>query len=139
MDIHSLVDALQGYHSADLATSTHKTYRAAERKHVVFCEKFGVKPLPSMKTTYAICNLAWTGGFTTLYNLHIPFRGMSNSNSSHFPDPKFDNMPKILPDITRSQDCCGTVKAFKMYVSTQEKLASSVYYHGFPCKTSRWL
>ena len=47
MDIHSLDDALQGCYSAALATSTHKTYWAAEFCRIAFCEKFGVRPLPS--------------------------------------------------------------------------------------------
>ena len=46
VDIHSLDDALQGYYSAALATSTHKTYRVAEQKYVAFCEKIEVKLLP---------------------------------------------------------------------------------------------
>ena len=46
MDICSLDDALQGYYSAALATSTHKTCRAAEQKYVAFCEKIEVKHLP---------------------------------------------------------------------------------------------
>ena len=46
MDIHSLDEALQCYNSAALALSTHKTYKAMERKHASLCEKFEVNPLP---------------------------------------------------------------------------------------------
>ena len=62
MDIHSLDDALKGYYSAALATSTHKRYRAAERKYVAFCEKFGVKPLPSNENNCNLCYfVTWLG------------------------------------------------------------------------------
>ena len=40
------------------------------------------------------CNLAWTAGFTTLYNSHIHnFQGYIQI-AHGFPDPKFDNMPR---------------------------------------------
>ena len=111
MDIRSLDDALQSYYSAALATSTHKT---AERKYVAFCEKFRVK-LPSNENNLCYF-VTWLGREGLQHStMRTYLSGVHQIQIAHgFPDPKFDNMSKTLPDITRSQDCCGPARAFKM-------------------------
>ena len=96
MDIHSLDNALQGYYSAALATSTHKTYRAAERRYVAFCEKFGVKPLPSNENNLCYF-VTWLGQEGLQHStIHTYLSGVRQIQIAHgFPDPKFDNMPRL--------------------------------------------
>ena len=90
-------------YSAALATSTHKTYRAAKRKYVAFCEKFGVKLLASTENN--VCYfVTWRGQeglqHSTIRTYLSEVRRIQIAHG--FPDPNFDNMPKTLPDITRS-------------------------------------
>ena len=51
MDIHQLDAALHRYFAAALASSTHKTYAAAERRYLNFCKDFNLLPLPTSKST----------------------------------------------------------------------------------------
>ena len=45
MDIHRLDQAVQQFYQAALTQSTHKTYKAAERKYL--CTNFSLSPLPT--------------------------------------------------------------------------------------------
>ena len=49
----------------DLTSSTHKTYKAAERKYLSFCNDFSITPIPQM------------------YNV------------GGFPDPLINHMPRL--------------------------------------------
>ena len=60
MDIHSLDKAPQDYYSAALASSTHKTDKATERRYASFCEKFEVNFLPAIKSTLCYF-VTWLG------------------------------------------------------------------------------
>ena len=53
MDIHKLDEALYTYYSAALATSTHSTYRTAEKRYVNFCKDFALNPFPT--TEHILC------------------------------------------------------------------------------------
>ena len=96
MDIHSLDDALQGYYSAALATSTHKTYKAAERRYVSFCEKFGVNPLPASESTLCYF-VTWLGQEGLQHStIRTYLSGIRQIQIAHgFPDPKFDSLPRL--------------------------------------------
>ena len=96
MDIHSLDDALQSYYSAALASSTHKTYKAAERHYVTFCAKFGVNPLPA--TENILCYfVTWLGQEGLQHSTrHTYLSGVRQTQIAHgFPDPMFDSMPRL--------------------------------------------
>ena len=96
MDIHSLDDALQSYYSAALASSTHKTYKAAERRYVTFCAKFGVNPLPA--TENILCYfVTWLGQEGLQHStIRTYLSGVRQTQIAHgFPDPMFDSMPRL--------------------------------------------
>ena len=47
MDIHKLDKAVRHYFTAALATSSHKTYKAAEHRYSQFCQDFSITPFPT--------------------------------------------------------------------------------------------
>ena len=93
MDIHSLDKALQRYYSAALASSTHKTYKAAERRNASFFEKFEVNPLPANEST--LCY--WLGQEGLQHSIIRTYlSGVSQNQIAHgFQDLKFNSMPKL--------------------------------------------
>ena len=96
MDIHSLDDALQSYYSAALAKSTHKTYKAAERRYISFCENIGVNPLPANESTLCYF-VTWLGQEGLQHSTICTYlSGVRQIHIAHgFPDLKFDNMPRL--------------------------------------------
>lgn len=111
MDIHSLDKALQGYYFAALASSTHKTYKAAERRYASFCEKFEVNPLPASKSTLCYF-VTWLGQEGLQHStIRTYLSGVCQNQIAHgFPDLKFDSILrrhqilqgiKVIPSLQR--------------------------------------
>ena len=96
MDIHSFYKTIQGYYSAALASSTHKTYKAAERRYASFCEKFEVNPLSASKSTLCYFE-TWLGQDGLQHSTICTYlSGVCQNQIAHgFPDLKFDSMPRL--------------------------------------------
>ena len=80
LDIHRLDQAVQRFYQAALTTSTHKTYKAAERKYLSFCTKFSLPPYLPQKTFYAILQPVWdkrawqAPPYTHIYPVSVRFK-----------------------------------------------------------------
>ena len=53
MDLHCLNAVVQGYFTAALASTTHKTYKVAENHYVAFCEVLELTLFQYQKALYA--------------------------------------------------------------------------------------
>ena len=96
LDIHRLDQAVQRFYQAALTTSTHKTYKAAERKYLSFCTNFSLPPLPT--TENILCYFAACLGQEGLAGSSIQtyLSGIRQIQiSAGFPDPRIDHMPRL--------------------------------------------
>ena len=59
MDIHRLDQAVQTFYAAGLTSSTHKTYRVAECRHLEFVIVSRLPPYQPQKGPYATLLHAW--------------------------------------------------------------------------------
>ena len=94
MDVHQLDEAVRRYFTAALATSTRKTYLAAERHYQTFCSSFNIKPLPV--TESILCYFAACLGQQGLSHNSIStyLSGIRQLQISHgLGDPHVDQMP----------------------------------------------
>ena len=92
MDVYQLDEAVRQYFAAVLATSTRKTYSAAERHYQSFCSSFNIKPLP------ALCYLAACLGQQGLSHNSIStyLSGIQQLQISHgLGDPNVNQMPYL--------------------------------------------
>ena len=88
--------AVQRFYQAALTTSTHKTYKAAERKYLSFCTNFSLPPLPT--TENILCYFAACLGQEGLAGSSIQtyLSGIRQIQiSAGFPDPRIDHMPRL--------------------------------------------
>lgn len=96
MDIHSLDSAVQNYFRAALAPNTHKTYKAAERRYLAFCESFGITPLPVVENIlcYYVACLGQQGLAHSSIRTYLS--GVRQLQISHgFKDVNFEQMPRL--------------------------------------------
>ena len=93
MDIHQLDEAVRRYFTAALATSTRKTYSAAEHRYQSFCSSCNIKPLPVTEST--LCYFAACLGQQGLSHNSIStyLSGIWQLQISH--DPHVDQMPSL--------------------------------------------
>ena len=96
MDLHILDSAIRQYFSSALATSSHKTYKAAENKYHTFCNNFRLQPLPSSEALlcYFIACMGQQGlAHSTICTYLSGVRQLQISNG--FPELSFDKMPRL--------------------------------------------
>ena len=96
MDLHILDPAIRRYFSSALATSSHKTYKAAENKYLTFCNNFSLQPLPSSEALlcYFVACLGQQGLAHSTIRTYLS--GVRQLQISHgFPELSFDKMPRL--------------------------------------------
>jgi len=59
LDIHRLTQAVQLYFKAALSAFTQRTYKAAEKKYLLFCNNFSLTPSRHPRTLCATLQRAW--------------------------------------------------------------------------------
>lgn len=100
MDYHSLDDAVQGYFAAALASSTHSTYKTAERRYLSFCSSFHITPLPTTEATlcYFVACLGQQGLAHSTIRTYLS--GIRQFQIAHgHKDFNFDQMPRLCQII----------------------------------------
>ena len=96
MDLHILDPAIRRYFSSALATSSHKTYKAAGNKYLTFCNNFSLQPLPSSEALlcYFVACLGQQGLAHSTIRTYLS--GVRQLQISHgFPELSFDKMPRL--------------------------------------------
>ena len=96
MDLHILDPAIRQYFSSALATSSHKTYKAAENKYLTFCNNFSLQPLPSSEPLlcYFVACLGQQGLAHSTIRTYLS--GVRQLQISHgFPELSLDKMPRL--------------------------------------------
>ena len=95
-DIHRLAQVVQHYFEAALSASTHKTYKAAEKKYLTFCNNFSISPIPA--TENILCYFAACMGQEGLAcsSIRTYLSGVRQLQiAAGFPDPHIDQMPRL--------------------------------------------
>ena len=91
-----LEGAVLRYYVAGLSTSTHRTYQAAERRYLSFCNSFSIPALPATEANlcyFAAC-LAQQG--LTEGSIRTYLSGVRQLQISHgFQDPNISSMPRL--------------------------------------------
>ena len=112
MDIHRLDQVVQQYYSAALTSSTHKTYKAAERKCLSFCNEFSITPIPSLENV--LCYFAACMGQQNLLasTIRTYLSGICQLQiADGFPDLLIDHMPIL----------CQVLKGIKVQAANSGK------------------
>ena len=115
MDLHIVDPAIRRYFSSALATSSHKTYKAAENKYLTFCNNFRLQPSSEALLCYFGACLGQEGLAHSTICTYLS--GVRQLQISHgFPELSFDKMPRlqqILKEIQvehgkqgKSPHCC---------------------------------
>ena len=96
MDIHKLDQAVLRYYQAALTSSTHKTYKAAEKRYLTFCNNFSLPPLPASENVlcyFAAClgqeGLAYSSIRTYLSGVR------QVQIAAGYPDPSINQIPRL--------------------------------------------
>lgn len=96
MDIHRLDQAVLRYYQAALTPSTHKTYKAAEKRYLTFCINFSLSPLPVSENIlcyFAAC-LGQEGlAYSTIRTYLSGIRQIQLA--AGYSDPAVDLMPRL--------------------------------------------
>lgn len=96
MDLHHLDQAVQLYYSAALTASTHKTYKAAERRYSKFCLEFSLQPFPASENVlcYYVACLGQQGlAHSTIKTYLSGVRQLQISMG--LPEPQTQLMPRL--------------------------------------------
>ena len=96
LDLHRLTQAVQLYFKAALSASTQKTYKAAEKKYLSFCNNFSLAPVPTSENT--LCYFAACLGQEGLAcsSIRTYLSGVRQLQiAAGFKDPHIDRMPRL--------------------------------------------
>ena len=95
-DVHQLDTAVQHFFEAGLSTSTHKTYKSAEKRYLQFCNQFSVKPFPASESAlcYYVACLGQEG--LTHATIKTYLAGVRQIQIAQgFPDLAIQTMPRL--------------------------------------------
>ena len=96
MDIHQLDPVVQRYFTAALTPSTHRTYKAAERRYLNFCKSFHLTPFPTTEAIlcYYVACLGQEGLAHATIKAYLS--GVRQSQIAQgFPEPHPAAMPRL--------------------------------------------
>ena len=94
--------AVQHYYSAALATSTKKTYKAAERRYLDFCNKFAITPLPTSEATLCYFTACLGQQGISHNTIKTYLSGIQQIQITHgFNDLQMDHVPRLRQILKR--------------------------------------
>ena len=99
LDIHSLESVGQHYYSTVLAASTIKTYKAAEHRHLNFCSKFAIIPIPTSEATLCYFTACWGNRVSHTAQLELIYQ-------------EFDRFRLPMDSRTHSQSTCHNLDRY---------------------------
>ena len=94
--VYSLDQAVCRYFVAALSSSTHKTYKAAERRYLQFCNNFSLTPLPVSENIlyYFVACMGQEGLAGSSIRTYLS--GIRQLQvAAGFQDPHLDQMPRL--------------------------------------------